>query len=110
MPNKWQVSTLAVIAAVAAFAAIYFERPTAALDYVRVISASITATTISITVFHFGLWRYLPKAVAPQPDINGTWRVQINPWILDDNTKSLEPIVGFMFVKGLLHAKHAARD
>ena len=99
MPNKWQVSTLAVIAAIAAFAAIYFEQPTNALDYLRVISASITATTISVMVFHFGLWRYLPKTVAPQPDINGTWRVQIKPWTLDDNTTLLEPVEGFMFVK-----------
>jgi hypothetical protein len=99
MPNKWQVSAIVVIAVSAAIAAIYFEQPTKALDFLRVISASITATTTSILVFHLGLWRYLPKAIAPQPDINGTWRVQIRPWSLEDNTKLLEPFDGFMFVK-----------
>ncbi len=100
MWNKWQVSALAAIGAIAAFAAIYFEPPTGALDYFRIVSASVTAATITVTIFHFGLWRYLPRAIAPQPDINGTWRVQAIPWSLeDDDSQPVQYLEGFMFVK-----------
>ena len=99
MPNKWQVSALAAVAVIAALVDIYFETPTKPLDFLRVISASLTAATVTVTVFHFGLWRYLPEAIAPQPDINGTWRVEATPWSPDGDDDQLERFEGYMFVK-----------
>jgi SMODS-associating 2TM, beta-strand rich effector domain len=100
MWNKWQVGALAAIAAIAAFVDIYFEPPKSPLDYLRLVSASTTAATLAVTIFHFGLWRYLPRAIAPQPDINGTWKVGGIPWLLDDDGgKPVPPFEGFMFVK-----------
>ncbi|NQD91677.1 hypothetical protein HP532_03300 [Pseudomonas sp. CrR25] len=98
MPNRWQVGALVAVALISFLAALFSdETPSTLLDVLRLFSASITATTLSLAVFHFGLWRYVPKVFAPKPDINGTWRVRIEPWTPDGDT--LEPFDGYMFVR-----------
>lgn len=112
MPNKWQISSLVAVALMSFTVALYFGNGTTStiviegtfssiqislMDLLRAFSAAITATTIALTLFHLGLWRYLPKAIAPRPDINGTWRVLAEPWSRDKIRSS--PFEGYMFVK-----------
>jgi len=96
MPNRWQLTVLAVIAVVPAIAAFYFEPPKDLLDILRIFSTSITAVTVAVSAFHFGLWRYLPRLIAPKPDINGTWRVEATSWTAEGEK---HPFEGYMFVK-----------
>jgi hypothetical protein len=97
MPNKWQVSALAAVIAISLLATTYFEPPTTWLDGLRVISAAVTAASIAVALFHFFLWRYLPKELVRKPNINGTWRVRAEPWSPDG--VKLDPFDGYMFVR-----------
>lgn len=98
MPNKWQIGVLVTIAFGAFFVAIILgHSPSTPFELLRLISAAITATTISVTVFHLGVWRWLPDFLAPKPDLNGTWRVKGVPWA--DSSEEAESFEGFMFVK-----------
>ena len=98
MPNKWQITALLTIAFGAFFAASLLGPPPSTLhDLLRLTSAAITATTVALSAFHIGLWRWMPKVLAPRPDINGTWRVIGSPW--SKTGESIPAFEGFMFVK-----------
>jgi hypothetical protein len=98
MPNKWQITALLGIAFAAFYLALVLgPPPSTPQDLLKLVSASITATTVSLTAFHLGLWRWMPSFLAPRPDINGTWRAKGVPWSKDG--ESIEAFDGFMFVK-----------
>ena len=64
---------------------------------IHLISPSITAVSLVLWAFNFGLWRFMPRFLAPKPDLNGTWKVEIRP--TPSSGTPLSPITGFMFVK-----------
>lgn len=98
VPNKWQLGILVIIAFGAFYlAAILGEPPTKWSDILRLVSASITATTVSVAAFHLGVWRWLPHFLAPKPIVDGTWEVTGTPWSKDD--KPTLPFKGYLFVK-----------
>jgi len=98
MLNRAQIFALAAIFAIPFFFSIpYGTNLNSPGALVRLISPAVTAVSVALWVFNFGLWRFLPRSLAPKPDLNGTWKVEIKPFSSNPGPPR-PPIVGFMFV------------
>jgi hypothetical protein len=98
MFTYWQTLALAAIACFPFLLAVSTgQRISSATDVLHLVSNSISALTIALAAFNWGLWRILPRALAPKPNLNGTWLVTLTP--TDPEGRSLPCIRGFMRVK-----------
>jgi SMODS-associating 2TM, beta-strand rich effector domain len=79
-PNRPQLGALALVSASAIAAGVYFGGPPGTFsDYLRLASAAVTSVTITVALFHYFAWRWLPRFLSPRPVISGTWRVLGKP-------------------------------
>lgn len=97
-PNRFQLGALALISASAIATIVYLGgAPSTISDYLRLASATITAVTLAVAIFHYFAWRYLPAFLSPRPVISGTWRVVGKPRTLNGIMGT--QFNGFMFIE-----------